>query len=119
MSAYGTRCTADPSCRREPAGVDGRCDTHEVRPDGPLGPVRVSYRQLDYWTRIRLLRPENPDPGTGRARDWPDAELAVAAMIARLTDAGLELRVAARVAREQAGRLDGRAVLRGGIVLRL
>lgn len=50
----------------------------------------ISYRQLDYWSRTRRLRPSTAaEPGSGNARFYPASEIAVAALIKRLIDAGL------------------------------
>lgn len=111
-----TACAAH-QCRRAPTAT-GTCDDHA--PPVTTGDfVGVTYRQIDYWTRVGYLRPSEATPGSGIAREWPDAEVAVAALIRRLTLAGLDLRTAARVAREQAESLTGHARLRGGIRLDL
>jgi len=114
----GDRCPY-PDCRRGRAPAGETCLEHAPDPDLPGPFLGISYRQLDYWTRIGLLRPIDPTPGSGVARTWPDAEVVVAHMIRRLLDAGLELRVAARVAREQVTHPDGRSTLRGGLVIDL
>lgn len=72
------------------------CGTH--LPDA-LG---ITYRQLDYWTRIGLLHPGRRDParhGSGTARTWTAAELEVARAMGKLTAAGLPPRAAEQVAR--------------------
>lgn len=64
-------------------------------------PTGVTYRQLDYWTRLGLLKPENgTTPGSGRPRDWSTFELRVAEIIAELRALGFELPSAARLARQ-------------------
>jgi hypothetical protein len=95
------------------------CDDHTIR-TSPTGPFEgLTYRQLDYWTRVGYLRAADPTPGTGQAREWPEMEVVVAALMLRLLQAGLVLAVAARVAREQSYDLDGHLALRGGIHLDL
>jgi DNA-binding transcriptional MerR regulator len=60
----------------------------------------MTYRQLDYWTRIGLLFPENgPTPGSGHGRQWSEAELWIARRMGELRLEGYELPAAARVAR--------------------
>jgi len=65
-------------------------------------PAGITYRQLDYWARVGLLRPENNARGSGRPRNWPETELAVAVIIGELRALGVELHVAARLARDLA-----------------
>jgi DNA-binding transcriptional MerR regulator len=62
----------------------------------------VTYRQLDYWTRIGYLFPANPTPGSGHRRQWSEPELAIARRIGELRLEGYELPAAARVARKEA-----------------
>jgi DNA-binding transcriptional MerR regulator len=117
---------ATPGCRRRP-GASGMCDTCRPRPPlpGNLPPgahPALSYRQLDYWSRSGYLRPVQAKPGSGTDRAWPEAEIRVANMMARLLTAGLELAVAARVARvaseaDESG--AGIVRLRGGVLLAL
>jgi hypothetical protein len=71
----------------------------------------LSYRRLDYWTRTGLLHAVNDAPGSGTPRRWQDGEAAIGALVVRLTDAGLDLQVAFRVAR------DGQHELAPGIRL--
>jgi len=59
----------------------------------------ISYRRLDYWSRIGLLRATNEGGGSGTRRKWPEHELRIAALIARLADVGIDLNVAAHHAR--------------------
>jgi hypothetical protein len=58
----------------------------------------ATYRQLDYWIRQGYLRGIGME-GSGTIRDYPDAEVEIAAIIVRLLAAGLVLPVAAAVAR--------------------
>lgn len=60
----------------------------------------ISYRQLDYWVRQGWLRPERDRRGTGVPRRWPEAELAVARRMVRLTAAGFPPALAHRFARD-------------------
>ena len=59
----------------------------------------VTYRNLDYWTRLGYLRPEH-EGGTGNSRKWPEGELEIARRMGRLTAAGLPLAFAAAMARD-------------------
>jgi DNA-binding transcriptional MerR regulator len=92
----------------EPTGVPVRGDETST----------LSYRQMDHWTRLGLLHPQNPAPGSGHRRIWPEDELRVARVIAALRVAGVELPTAHRIARqlEQGG---GRTELAPGLVLSL
>ena len=60
----------------------------------------VTYRQLDYWTRLGLIKPDNgATPGTGRPRQWSPSEMQIARQIGLLRLEGMELESAARRAR--------------------
>jgi DNA-binding transcriptional MerR regulator len=60
----------------------------------------ITYRQLNHWTVRGLLRPEERQRNRpGVDREWSRAEADMARVIGRLTDAGLTLDVAAKVAR--------------------
>ena len=60
----------------------------------------MTYRQLDHWTRLGLVRPENGlTPGSGRPRQWSPGEMWIAQTIGLLRLEGYELPSAARVAR--------------------
>jgi hypothetical protein len=74
--------------------------------------IGLSYRQLYYWTSIGHLQVlGDVNPGSGRSRRWPIGEVRVASVMWRLINAGLDLNMAARVAR------DGRHELAPGIRL--
>ena len=66
----------------------------------------ITYRQLDYWTRNGLLRPERrPNAagayaGSGVWRRWPEAEVEIARRMGVLTRAGVTVALAAAFARE-------------------
>ena len=60
----------------------------------------LSYRQLDYWTRVGYLTPINPDQGCGTVRYYPRSEVPAATLIGRLVSAGLTPQVARLHARE-------------------
>jgi hypothetical protein len=65
-------------------------------------PVGLTYRMLDYWVRQGYIRAPfegGSKGGSGVWRDWPGSELRVAETMARLRAAGLDLEVAAKVAR--------------------
>lgn len=91
------------------------------RETGAIGqrlPDGVTYRALDYWTRLGYLHPENGGtPGSRCWRRWPDSELEAAAMIARLRAVGIELGIAAKAARELLAAPDRTTVLPGGFVI--
>lgn len=85
------------------------------RPGVAADPPGMSYRQLDYWVRRGYLRPGNADAGSGSTRQWPAEELRVAALMARLVDAGLQPATACVVARANRNRYE----LAPGIVVRI
>jgi DNA-binding transcriptional MerR regulator len=60
----------------------------------------ITYRQLDYWSRQGWLRPATPANGSGTRREWTNDELAVAARMAKLVNAGLPPNIAADAARK-------------------
>ena len=59
----------------------------------------LTYRQLDYWTRVGDLNATMPAPGSGYVRTWSGEELNVARLIARLGRAGILAGRAAELAR--------------------
>lgn len=62
----------------------------------------ATYRQLDHWSRGgRILRPYQHATGAGHPRRWSEEEAGVARCIAGLVGLGIELEVAARIARER------------------
>lgn len=95
---------------------------HSYAPTAPEGEVTsneliqrsgISYRQLDHWTRTgRLHASTAAEPGSGNARFYPASEIAVARLIKRLLDAGMQITVAHGLARDLS--TTGTALL-GGI----
>lgn len=72
----------------------------------------ISYRQLDHWIRLGLLKPLHLGGGSGNAREWTRAELNVARTMGRLVAAGLKPEPASRVARS-----GGRCEVAPGVVI--
>jgi DNA-binding transcriptional MerR regulator len=72
----------------------------EFRPTGYRGPqvcsiVGITYRQLDYWARTRLLLPSISDAkGSGSQRLYSYTDLVQLKVIKRLLDAGVSLHAA-------------------------
>lgn len=66
-----------------------------------IASVGVTYRQLDFWTRRGwvVASPRPPGATSGTPRSWPEGELRVAAVMARLVAAGLAPHAAHRAAR--------------------
>ena len=60
----------------------------------------ISYRQLDNWVRLGLLRPLHVG-GSGVNREWTRAELDVARLMGRLVAAGMKPALAERLARSR------------------
>jgi hypothetical protein len=59
----------------------------------------LTPRMLDHWTRKGWLKADNAACGSGHTRTWPDKEVAVAALMFRLTTAGWFAEMAHSVAR--------------------
>jgi predicted RNase H-like HicB family nuclease len=53
--------------------------------------AKVSYRQLDSWTRIGLVKPEREATGSGTARRWSPAQVIELRVIGDLRRAGLSM----------------------------
>ena len=49
----------------------------------------ITYRQVDYWVRIGLLRTAEPVEGSGTARRFAAVEVNVARVVAALHSAGV------------------------------
>ena len=76
---------------------DGCLTSHEV-----VARSGITYRQLDYWTRLEILRPvTKPDPGSGSVRYYTVEECHVVGIVRLLLDAfpGLAIRPAFDLAR--------------------
>jgi DNA-binding transcriptional MerR regulator len=59
--------------------------------------ANISYRQLDYWVRLRHLHPRNARYGSGHGRVWTHEEAVKAVAIARMLDDGIVLWKAAEL----------------------
>lgn len=64
----------------------------------------VTYRQVDYWTRLGLVEPTRPAVGSGSRRRWTLQDVLVLRVVHRL----MVLRVSHLVIREAVTLLDGR-----------
>jgi DNA-binding transcriptional MerR regulator len=62
-----------------------------------LDALRITYRQLDHWTRRGYLHPTRDSPRNNR--HWPPNELAVAERMGRAVRAGLTPYAAHKAAR--------------------
>ena len=99
-------------------GRDDLAEEHDWQPgcDDPFpldAPVSLSvmlripgmtYRRLDYWTRIGLLHPGNDGQGTGTKRTWTGRDYEIARLTLSLTKAGIELHTAHTAAERSGGR---------------
>ena len=77
-------------------------DVEFLRWDDPRwGEAHLTYRRVDYWTRLGYLRVlgDEPNPGSGFTRRWPISEYRIACRMAKLIDAGFILAAAAELAR--------------------
>lgn len=63
------------------------------------GHTAPTYRQLDVWTRGKLLRAEMRGDRHGRYRWWPAREVEAALLVARLISVGMGVDLAFQVAR--------------------
>ena len=52
--------------------------------------VGATARQVDHWTRRGYLQPENLHPGIGQPLRYPHSEVAVAALMVRLVQGGVQ-----------------------------
>lgn len=68
--------------------------SHEV-----IALAGISYRQLDYWTRVGYIDVPVVAPGQGTQRRWTAPEAAQVLVLARVASLTRDLEVAARVAR--------------------
>lgn len=57
--------------------------------------ARVTYRQLDHWARLRIVEPSVDARGSGTHRLWSTHDVALVAVLGRLSQLGLELHVCA------------------------
>ena len=80
----------------------------------PRWPQGLTYRMLDYWTRVGFLIADKNTPGSGYDRRWPIGEIDVAARILVWRAAGVKVRVAVQYAREG---LDVPPEMNGGLQL--
>ena len=51
----------------------------------------ISYRQLDYWTRLGVIKPEQEAKGTGTARRWSPIQIVELRVIAGLRGRGVSM----------------------------
>lgn len=58
----------------------------------------LSYRQVDYWVRKRLIVPTVEANGTGTRRQFSDEDVALLVMLASLRREGYELEALRRFA---------------------
>ena len=72
--------------------------THEGMTEGS----GATYRQIDYWTSKGHLLALNQGYGSGSPRYWQLSEVVVAHRMKALTDLGIRVAVAERVARSGA-----------------
>lgn len=62
--------------------------------------ARISYRQLDYWTRCKYITADTGGNGPGDPREYSVSEVKIAAAMKRLINFGLSVEDAARIARD-------------------
>jgi hypothetical protein len=61
--------------------------------------ARVSYRQIDYWTRRGFIVPDPRIPGIGHRRHYAPDEVRRTLVLAALVHAGIGPEIAAKAAR--------------------
>lgn len=94
----------------------GRCTICAAVPDGhatanDMIDLGITYRRLDYWTRVGYLLADNPDCGSGTRRTYPPGEYTAVQVIARLVNAGLTPQAAAKATRHDGELAAGVRVL--------
>ena len=57
----------------------------------------ISYRQLNFWVVNRYLTPDNPHPGSGHDRHWPEHEVVKACALAAMVRDGISHAKAAQL----------------------
>jgi hypothetical protein len=68
--------------------------------------ARISYRQLDYWTRAGYVHTAPREPGQGHPRLYGHDEVFVALVLAALVHAGVQLDAAGPAARRSIVRTE-------------
>lgn len=63
--------------------------TGEIEDRIPAGATQPTYRLWDLWTRKGYLTAEHKTGQGGKFRDWPEPEVQVGLLAARLKEAGL------------------------------
>jgi DNA-binding transcriptional MerR regulator len=58
----------------------------------------ITYRQLDYWTRVGYLTPVHQHLGPGFPREYPDDQIELATLLGQLVKAGLAPKAAHQAA---------------------
>lgn len=87
--------TARAAAAQEPLFVDGMPDLDEEM--GYRGPIAcaaagITYRQLDYWARTKLVQPSLRNAsGSGSARLYSFRDILVLKVVKRLLDTGVSL----------------------------
>jgi len=87
-----------PTTKRPPVAtiharnVPDRTDRDWVTGPELVAEADITYRQADYWTRTGLLTPiDEPTPGSGHLRRYPDDQVDRARALATLLEAGVSL----------------------------
>lgn len=70
----------------------------------------ATQRQIDFWVRQGYLLPGQQPPGSGVAREWPEVEIRVAQLMARLVFGGFTPADASVLARQVLRRRSRSAV---------
>lgn len=81
--------------------MDDRVEFTGVSAEEMLALTGATYRQIDHWTRGDILRPTRRSEGSGHPRRWSAEDVGVARCITALTRLGIDLQVAARIARQR------------------
>lgn len=94
---------AEPNVLHFPRRDPHRTPAGYVTSTELLALAHITYRQLDYWTRIGILNATNGnEPGTGNPRLYARTEIPVACLMRDLLEAGLTPRAAHQLARDLA-----------------
>jgi hypothetical protein len=89
----------------------------------PIEIPGVTQRQVGFWIKKGYLLPDTPPPGSGHVREWPESEIQVAQLMARLVAAGFAPGAAVKHARaalrQQSFGWPVRLTLPRGVVLEI
>ena len=75
------------------------CDDAAMATSNDLIKIGLHPSRISKWCQDGYLHPDIAKPGSGQSRSFPDGEVKVAAIMVRLVNAGLRVKMAERIAR--------------------